>query len=100
VESGRAKDADPYFAQAEGRLRRVLPAGNWEIGRLLSDWGACRTQMSAYPEAERLLLDGQEILAADRAMKDATAANRERLAALYEAWGRPGDAARWRAKPQ
>jgi serine/threonine-protein kinase len=96
VKSGRPKDADPYFAQAEGRFRRVLPAGNWEIGRLLSDWGACRTELRVYPEAERLLLDGYEILAADMAMTDATAAARDRLAKLYEAWGKPGDAKRWR----
>ena len=96
VKSGRPDDAEAYFAQAETRFRKVLPAGNWEIGRLLSDWGACRIERKAYPEAERLLLDGYEILAADRDMTRATTATRERLAALYEAWGKPADAARWR----
>ncbi|HJQ98366.1 MAG TPA: tetratricopeptide repeat protein, partial [Candidatus Polarisedimenticolaceae bacterium] len=96
VKSGRPKDADPYFAQVEGRLRRVVPAGNWEIGRLLSDWGACRTELGMYPEAERLLLDGYEIMAADRSMKDAAALARERLVKLYDAWGKPADAVRWK----
>ena len=96
VKSGRAQDANPYFAQAEGRLRRVVPAGNWEIGRLLSDWGACRTELKEYPEAERLLLDGYEIVSADRDMRKATAATKERLVKLYEAWGKPDEAARWK----
>jgi RNA polymerase sigma factor (TIGR02999 family) len=99
VKSGRYADAEAYFALAEGRLRRTVPAGNWEIGRLLSERGACRTELASYPEAERLLLDGYDILTKDRAMKDAAALTRERLAKLYEAWGRPADAARWRSQP-
>jgi len=96
---GRPGDAEAMFAQADGRLRRILPEGNWEIGRLLSEWGGCRVDRGAYAEAEPLLLEGHSILEKDRGARKPASEARGRLVRLYEAWGRPADAARWKGAP-
>ncbi len=54
-----------------------------------------------FEEAERLLLDAHRVLTADttgRHPQGRQAANE--LAALYEAWGRLGEAARWRTEAE
>jgi hypothetical protein len=85
---GRLPEAERLFREALDELRAVLPPDNWEIGR---------TAAGAFADAERQLLDGYRIVQADRQALRATAAARERLVRLYEAWGRPEAAARWRA---
>ena len=60
--------------------------------------GACLTAERRYPEAEALLLRAHAGLETSRGRDhERTVETRERLVALYEAWGRPDRAAPWRA---
>jgi serine/threonine protein kinase/Tfp pilus assembly protein PilF len=84
------------------RIRRQLddpPA--WCIAELETVRGACLTAYGEFAEAERLLLDCLEPLREHhgddgRSVK----ATRRRLAELYDAWGKPEEAVRWRARPE
>ena len=87
--AGRFEEAERQFAEAAARLERVVPEGNWEIGRLLSDWGGCLADRGAYAAAEPLLLRGVAILEKDRMARDATNQARERLQRLYSSWRKP-----------
>jgi tetratricopeptide (TPR) repeat protein len=95
--AGRAEEAEARFAEAAARLERVVPAGNWEIGRQLSEWGRCLAERGAFAQAEAKLLEGHAILATDRNAGEAMDDARDGLVKLYEAWGKPGEAGRWRA---
>ena len=60
--------------------------------------GACLTAEGRYAEAEALLLRAHAGLESSRGRDhERTVEARQRLVALYEAWGRPDRAARWRA---
>jgi tetratricopeptide (TPR) repeat protein len=96
---GQQVEAERSFRDAFEILSRVLPADNWELGRIESELGGCVAIRKAFAEAEPLLLEGHRILAGDRQATSATAAARKRLEDLYEAWGRPAEAKRWRAAP-
>src|SRR5688572_32921514 len=96
----------PYttlFRSAEVLLRRALAAqertdaAEWRIGMTRSSLGEALTRLGRHPEAETLLLDAARSLepGPGRQGREA-AANRARLAALYDAWGRPEKAAAYR----
>jgi len=56
--------------------------------------------LGRFDEGERMLLDMREAVVADRGAEDAQAARlADALAELYDAWGRPDDAARWHPAP-
>lgn len=93
--NGRRAEALETFAEAAARLARVVPERNWEIGRLLSEWGACLAADGAFAQAEPKLLEGHSILSDDRNANEIAAEARARLVKLYEAWGRPDEARRW-----
>jgi hypothetical protein len=59
--------------------------------------GGCLAALGRYREAEPLLLDGHRILVAERGPDDPrTRETAAYLAGLYEAWGRPAQAAAYR----
>jgi hypothetical protein len=93
--AGRRRDALAQFAAATERLKRVVPEGNWEIGRLLSEWGACLAADGAFAQAEPKLLEGHAILSNDRNARENAAEARDRIVKLYQAWGKPYEAQRW-----
>lgn len=92
------------FAEAEGYLRQALviregalPAGHRDIGEGYSDLGAALLGERRFAAAESALARGQEILLiADGTDGYRTRRATRRLAELYEAWGRPDQAARYR----
>ena len=62
-----------------------------------SELGGLQTARGAYARAEPLLVEGYEAVTGDVRTNEAVIAKaRDRLVRLYEAWGRPADAARWR----
>jgi hypothetical protein len=80
-------------------MRRTLDDSQWEIGRVKSELGERLAARRASPEAERLLLDGFTTLQADIEVRpEVLVEARDRLVALYGAWGRTGEAARWRER--
>ncbi len=84
------------------RIRRQLddpPA--WCIAELETIRAACLTRYGEYGQAERLLLDCLEPLREHHGEDGRSVkATRRRLAELYDAWGKPDEAARWRARPE
>jgi tetratricopeptide (TPR) repeat protein len=78
--------------------RRIFPEDEWSIGATKSLLGASLLALARYREAEDMLLEARRELDASSAPRrgdvDATIA---RLVNLYTAWGKPDDAARYRA---
>ncbi len=95
-------------AEAETRLRecleirkRILPEGHWFIANTNSILGGAIAGQGRYQEAEPLLLESYSSLKDDH--EALLARKREalkRLVELYEAWGKPDEAAMWRAKQE
>ena len=99
LETGRIDEAETELREALARLGRTLPAADWRVGRARSDVGAAAAAQGRFEEAEPLLLDGHATLVAD---PEAFPADRrdavERIVKLYQEWGRPDQAAAWRAR--
>ncbi|MHC4090081.1 MAG: tetratricopeptide repeat protein [Planctomycetota bacterium] len=91
--------AEPLACEALAIRRRGLPEGHWQTAEARAVLAGCLTGLRRYQGAEPLLLE------AHSEMKDNPQASEiqkrealDRLAKLYEAWGRPEQAAAWRAK--
>ncbi len=89
--------AEPLLRDALRIRQRIFSPDDWRIGVPKSVLGAALTALARYDEAEPLLLDAQRVLKdIPGAQGQETKATRNRLAALYEAWGRPEKAAPYR----
>jgi hypothetical protein len=95
------------YAPAEPLLREGLAArekqqpGTWLVAATQGMLGEALAGQQKYAEAEPLLLAGYAGLQSNPASIPASWRNRpallrERLVQLYEAWGKPAEAARWR----
>lgn len=96
---GRAEEAEGML---RGILRDRLAAGakgdHWIVGEAQSLLGACLAEQGKYAEAEPLVVSGYEIMRAgigETAYE--TRMGLRRVVALYEAWGKPEEAAKYRA---
>jgi serine/threonine-protein kinase len=77
--------------------RRELPTDHWRIANAQAVMGLCLVRQGKYAEAERNLLDNYAILDKQRGAGSADARRvRGWIATLYDAWGRPETAARYR----
>ncbi|HKQ61938.1 MAG TPA: serine/threonine-protein kinase [Candidatus Polarisedimenticolaceae bacterium] len=95
----RFADAEPLAREALDVLPKRLAAGHWWIGAARSVLGESLAGLGRHAEAEPLLLEGQAALSA--ATEPTAWHKREavrRLVALYAAWHRPDDEARWRKR--
>ena len=100
VEQGRAAEAEPVLRESLELRRRALPAGHWLIASSEGILGDCLAKRGRFVEAEALLLRSLEQLAGSMGEDHERAVEaRRRLVALYEAWGKPSKADRFRAKP-
>jgi len=96
IDQGRADDAEPLLRRALAMDRATLPPGHWRIADAESVLGACLTELGRYREAEELLLGSYPVLRSETpAGSRHVRAARSRLLALYRAWGKPGEAARF-----
>jgi len=95
------------YAEAEPILRQLLDiyivAKPWLKFQTRSLLGACWTSQQKYEPAERLLLSGYEGLRASEgaipiADRKLLAEALERIVQLYQAWGKPEQAAQWQTK--
>jgi serine/threonine protein kinase/tetratricopeptide (TPR) repeat protein len=91
----------PLAREASDSYRRTLGPESWRIfsnGRVL---GVALTGLGRYPEAEQVLLESHRKLVELRGpTQRTTLLTATRLAELYEAWGKPGQAKEWRARSQ
>ncbi len=82
-------------------LRESVATDHWATHRARSELGAAMVALGEFEDAASLLLESYASLESqqeslppvirDKCLRDA----RARIVALYEAWGRPTDAARW-----
>lgn len=97
LETGRFAEALSAAGQAKEYLARHLPDGHWRTAMAQSAEGAALVGLSAYAEAEPLLLSSHATLA-DSAMGMALLSEQSyaRLFRLYTAWGKTDEAVKYR----
>ena len=94
---GAHEAAEPLFREALALRREGFAEGHWLIADAASALGASLTLLDRHEEAEPLLVEGYETLATQRGTHDRfTQQAHQRLLDLYEAWGRPDEADRYR----
>jgi tetratricopeptide (TPR) repeat protein len=93
---GEARAAAPLFERALLIRQHAYPEDDWRIAAAKSYLGGVRTALARYQEAEALLVDAHRVLKDEGASQKDARANITRLIALYEAWGRPDQAAIYR----
>ena len=96
--TGRSREAEPLMRQALAIREQKSPRLSNYVAIALGSLGECLTTQKRYAEAEPLLNESYQTLSSlhvpqSPVLKEA----RERLASLYAAWGKPEDAARYRA---
>jgi hypothetical protein len=78
--------------------RKEFPEDHWQIANTRSWLGVCLLNRGRYGEAEPILLTSYEQLGRQRGEHDeVTRRVRGFLVKLYEGWGKPEEAARFRA---
>ena len=96
-DAGGASEGVAQTADAMRILGAALEPGQWELGAARSAHGHCLGKMERFPEGERELIAALETVEAALGPDHPRVAKiRGRLRELYEAWGRPEDAARYR----
>jgi len=90
---GRAAEGEPYLREALAIRTKAVPLDSYLIPFTESALGECLTAQKRYAEAEPLLTDGYTGLIWKLGEKDVrTVEARQRLARLYDAWGKPDQA--------
>jgi len=95
---GDYKSAEELFHQAIAIQRKTFAEKSWEIATTKLLLGACYTEAKKFREAEPLLLEAFPIIEKTFGISHPrTQAAVKRLIGLYEAWGKPGNAAGYTA---
>lgn len=96
---GRREDALANAARMRELAERSCPEGNWLIGVVNKEHGACLRDLGQFADAEPLLLRGAQILeAAVGAGDQRTQKVFAELVLLYEQWQKPDELAKWRKR--
>ena len=89
-ETGRADEAEPLLREAVTLRTDALGADHWRVAVARSTLGLCLAESGRFAEAETLLVESYETLRTTHGPDDDRVQTaRERVARLYEAWGRP-----------
>ena len=95
---GGYAEALPILERAAAIAERATGPAHWAPSAMRLNVGKVQTKLGRYAEAERVLLAALEGLRAGLGDEsDPVQKARDRVAELYDAWGRPGEAARYRA---
>jgi non-specific serine/threonine protein kinase/serine/threonine-protein kinase len=96
---GRPEKAEPLLVEAVAGAKRTLPRGHVITGATMNTYGACLAALKRFDEAEASLLEAHEILVAAVGTEHSYTLKAIRnLVDLYEAQGKPDEAAPWRTK--
>ena len=99
IDSGKHAEAEVQIHRAIGILDRTLPPDHWRRARANGILAACLTHRSRYREAEALLLASYPLLRDQKG--EGSPQSRQillYLESLYLDWGRPEEAALYRAR--
>ena len=99
LERGIPAEAEPVLRECLEIRRQTPTEDDWQIAATESLLGECLTSSEQYEEAEMLLLDALATLETECGPADErTLEALRRIIALYESWGRPERAARYRTR--
>jgi tetratricopeptide (TPR) repeat protein len=97
IAHGRSTVAVPLLRECLDRQTRAVPVSRPRVAEIQLELGYCLAVAGQFQEAEQLLLESYEILRSTTAERDsARDSARRRLVELYEQWGRPDQAERYR----
>jgi eukaryotic-like serine/threonine-protein kinase len=92
--------AGPLLRECRDAVKARLAAGDWLTAELTSRYGDCLRREGKYTEAEPVLVAAaNDVAKAVGVAPWGAPAARDRVADLYDAWGKPAAAAKWRAGP-
>jgi serine/threonine protein kinase/Tfp pilus assembly protein PilF len=96
---GEAVESERLWRTALSIFRKSLGDTDWRTTDALTQLGACLTAQNRFGEAEPLLVEGVgALLDSLQTPQDRKQQALARIIALYEAWGKPEQAAAWQAK--
>ena len=94
---GDAQSAEDLFRQAIEIQRKSFPERSWQISTTRLLLGACLQEQKRYGEAEPLMLEAFPVIKDTFGLgHPRTQAAVKRLVSLYEAWGKPDQAAQYK----
>jgi len=95
--TGRSSDGEAILREAVKLRTELLPKEHFWIALAHGALGECLTTQNRFEESEQLLLESHRLLGLRLGQGDPrTIEARQRLARLYELWGTPDRAARYR----
>lgn len=98
TQKGQLALAESHLRESLAIRRRDLPKGHWLLSLSQAALGECLTAQKRYAEAEQLLLESYNGIKASMGEQNWwTGEVLKRVVRLYEAWGKPDAAARFRA---
>ncbi|MBW3543009.1 MAG: serine/threonine-protein kinase [Planctomycetes bacterium] len=98
--AGNYEKAEPVLRDTLELQKKTLPAGHWLTAATESLLGECLMKLGKHADAEPLLVDSFRRLKDEgSAPADAVREAHRRVVELYEGWGRPEEADRWRSDP-
>jgi tetratricopeptide (TPR) repeat protein len=96
---GKASAAEPVLRECLRMRAESLPEKHWQTANAASMLGECLTGLSAYDEAEQLLVDSYSVISTQLGETDQRAlAALRRIITLYDAWDKPEQSREWGAK--
>ncbi len=99
MRAGDLGEAETLLREAEQRYRVALDEGHWQVSNTQSFIGECLQLQGRFEEAEELLLAAYPALAAQLGPDHRrTQRALQRVVDLYDAWGKPEEAAEYRAR--
>ncbi len=99
VDLGEVEEGEKLARETAQKALETLGAAHWFYGNFLAKHGRALAALERFDEAETALLEAHDILhSALGGEHDQTGRVVVYVADLYEAWGKPGKAAEWRAK--
>jgi eukaryotic-like serine/threonine-protein kinase len=91
--------AERALREALAIRQSILPPGHWQVASAESALGRCLAKQGRFREAEPLLVGSFERLSADRGPShERTRDALRNLIEMYDAWGKPDMAAKYRAR--
>ncbi len=99
VEQGEYKEAESLYKWILATMHRDVRADSSWFSYVNREFGRCLTRMERYDEAEVLLLKSYQWMLSNKdAGHEGTHHVIGRIVELYEAWAKPAQAAKWRAR--
>ncbi len=97
INSGKPARAEPYLREALTIRRTINSKGHPQVAAASGLLGECLTKQKRYREAEPLLIESYNDVKSSPGAQGPVTIETQRLLKLYEAWGKPDLAARYRA---